>query len=261
MNYLLLGRLFGCSVFLSFVFIACQRNIDTLDSISLDYYPLEEGKYKIYQIDSTVYDDFNCTVINVSFQLKEVVARTIVDGENDLTYVLERYKRQDATQPWVLKNVWTEKIEANQLQRVEDNQRFVKMIFPVQEGKEWDGISYINKDTLFAIRGGAIAIYKDWGSFSYQAVESTFIDVNQSPSKVYPNTVKVLHVDKENAFEKRFSKEIYAKNIGAVYKEMCIVDTQCDCLNVSDSTCVTLPWSDKIDKGYILRQSLIEHNY
>ena len=246
------------------VFFACERVLDTVAPVTYEYFPLETGKYKIYQIDSTVYDEYNCTVQTTSYQVKELTGTTGTDGEGDLYYRVEQYVRTDSTQPWVLSSIGSEKIEDNQLQRVENNQRIIKMVFPVIENKTWDGIVFIRRDTLVPIRGGSIDMFKDWDDFTYEKVGGTFLDT--ASNKIYTDAVQILQADKTNNIERRYSKEVYAKNIGLVYKSMWILDTQCrpvgTCTGVGDiATCIGKPWKEKAEKGFILTQTLIDHNY
>jgi hypothetical protein len=56
----------------------------------------------------------------------------------------------------------------------------------------------------------------------------------------------------ENTIERRYALEKYARGVGLIYKEYEILDSQC-------STC-TEPWSEKAEKGFILKQTLIEYN-
>lgn len=256
-------RIIWCCIVL-IGFVGCERVVDKLDPLTSEYYPMEEGKYKIYKIDSIVYDEYNCTVQTNSFQIKELTSSTGIDGEGDQYYIVQRFYRKNDSSNWRLQTIWTEKIEVNQLQRVEDNQRMIKMVLPVKEDRRWDGIVFIRRDTLVPIRGGAIDMFKDWDDFTYENVGRTFVDTLSNT--VYPDAVKVLQVDKTNSIERRFSVEVYAKNIGLAYKEMRILDTQCrppgTCTGHSDiASCILTPWHIKAEKGFILKQSLIEHNY
>lgn len=239
----------------------CERITDTFPTISYDYFPLETGKYKTYQIDSTVYDEYNCSVVVNSFQIKEVTGEMSTDGEGDPFYYVNRFYRKDSSSAWTLLGIWTEKIESNQLQRVEDNQRQIKLVFPLKNERRWDGIVYIRRDTLVPLRGGVINQYKDWDDFVISELGEPFVDTVSNT--LYTEAVLVTQVDKTNNIERRFSKEVYAKDIGLVYKEMWILDTQCrqNCTGVGDiATCIYTPWKDKAEKGYILTQSLIDHN-
>jgi hypothetical protein len=246
------------------LFFACERIVETLGPNVFDYYPIEVGKYKVYQIDSIVYNEYNCTVQTATYQIKEVTENETTDGEGDPTFIVKRYFRRTSADAWTLYNIWTEKIEDNQIQRVEDNQRIIKMVSPIQENRRWDGIVYIRRDTLVPIRGGSIDMFKDWDDFVCENIGNTFVDTLSNT--VYTDVAKIVQVDKTNNIERRFSTEVYAKNIGLVYKEMRILDTQCrtpgTCTGNSDiAACIGTPWYLKAEKGFILKQSLIEHNY
>ena len=158
-------------------------------------------------------------------------------------------------------------MEDSQIQRVEDNQRMIKLVFPVKETKRWDGIVYIRRDTLVPLRGGAIDMFKDWDDFRYEDIDQSF--VNPITGDYYTETVLVNQVDKTNNIERRYSQERYAKGTGLIYKEMHILDSQCrrpngikTCDGVGNIVdCLFLPWEEKAEKGFILKQTLLEHNY
>lgn len=250
-------------VVLLLAFGACERITETLPPAGQAYYPIEEGRYKVYQVDSIVYDEYNCAIVQSQFQIKEETGVAIQDGEGATAHRVKRYYRETAADPWVLVGIWTEKLEQQQIQRVENNQRMIKVVFPVETGKTWDGIVYIRRDTLVPIRGGAIDLYKDWTDFEYGTVGSLYIDTVSNTS--YSDAVQVTQVDKTNNIERRYATEVYAKGIGLVYKEMRILDSQCRvprCTGPSDiASCLSTPWYIKAEKGFILKQSLLEHNY
>lgn len=248
--------------------VGCSRTIEEFDPPSYAYFPLETGKYKVYSVDSTVYDEYNCTVSTSNFQIKEVTGNTVLDGENQLAYKVERYKRQNPSLPWNPVGVWIEKIADQQVQRVEENQRLIPLVFPIKENQKWDGIVFIRRDTLVPIQGGVIDMYKDWDDFRLVEIDVPYVDPTTLLS--YAQTTLVLQADKENNIERRYSMERYAKGVGLIYKEMRILDSQCrvdgsgniNCAGVGDIVqCLGKPWVDKAEKGFILQQRLIEHNY
>lgn len=256
-------RLIIAGLLLGLFFVACERVVETLPETDKSYYPIVQNKYRVYQVDSIVYDEYNCSIQTKSYQVKEVTGASMIDGEGQIAHRLERYRRATASDSWTLVGIWSEKVEDNQVQRVENNQRFVKMVFPVEETKKWDGIVYIRRDTLVPIRGGAIDLYKDWEQFTYKGVDQSYLDTTSNI--VYPATVQIIQVDKTNNIERRYSTEVYAKNIGLIYKKMQILDSQCRtprCSGQSDiASCLSTPWAIKAEKGYIFTQRLIEHNF
>ena len=49
--------------------------------------------------------------------------------------------------------------------------------------------------------------------------------------------------------------EQYAPNVGLVYRELAGLDTQC---GGNPGDCIDIPWEQKAEKGFIVRQTLLE---
>jgi hypothetical protein len=76
----------------------------------------------------------------------------------------------------------------------------------------------------------------------------------------FDSTLLVTEADDSNIIEKRFSRARYAKHVGLVWREQWILDSQyCNQFPVP-ADCETLPWEQKAEKGYILRQTVISFN-
>jgi len=229
--------------------MACKNSQTPLDIApdeSQEYFPLEIGKYMVYTVDSVFYrEDLNTDTVR--FLVREEITDTLRDNEGDLVYRIERSERPNPTEPWEISQILTMKRTATQAERVENNQRFINLTFPFRRNQTWDGIGFNSDSLLVTVRGEVIEIYKDW--------ESQFdeIFVPQSVNTfVFDSTVSVFHANSTNFIERRFNKEIYAKGIGLVIKEMAILDSQ-----LSNAERV---WPDDAEKGFTLRQTLIEHN-
>jgi hypothetical protein len=67
-------------------------------------------------------------------------------------------------------------------------------------------------------------------------------------------------VDETNAIERRLSRVKYAKHIGVVYRELWILDSQYCNQIPAPADCLTKPWVEKAEKGYILRQVITGYN-
>ena len=68
------------------------------------------------------------------------------------------------------------------------------------------------------------------------------------------STSTISYANSENVIELRSAKEQYAKNIGLIFKEYKILDTQC----ISD--CIGMTWEEKAEQGFILRMTMIDYN-
>jgi len=185
--------------------------------------------------------------------MRQEVREASTDGEGDTIRQIYRSYRRDTNQAVELLRVWSAKIADYQVQSVEENMRFLRLVFPVRAGKTWDGITYLRTDTVVPYNDRTqetINLFKDWGDFSL-----TNIDQPMTINGLYfPETVTVLQVDKTNNIERRYAIEVYAKNVGLVFKEMWILDTQC---GGNIANCLGQGWEEKAEKGFILRQQVV----
>ncbi|MEM9921756.1 MAG: hypothetical protein AAF990_26875 [Bacteroidota bacterium] len=232
--------------------LACNENTNVEDfevDPKFEYFPLEVGKYLIYQVDSVVYDTLvNGIVVNetTSF-VRERITDTLRDNSGRLVYRIERSYRAQDTLPWEIRDIWVSLRTNDQAERVEENLRFIKMVFPLIDGVSWNGNLFIDETTSIPIAGESVEIFKDW-FYEVRGVDQA----EQIGDQSYDNITTIVQADSENLIELRFAQEKYARGIGLVYKEMRILDTQ----KISEAT----PWENKAQKGFTMIQRLIEHN-
>ena len=170
--------------------------------VGYGYFPGEVGSWIIYDVDSTWWDDFTVpsTVRNYNYQIKEVIESTFLDAEGRETFRWERYKRDTVTDPWVIKDVWMANKTATTVEMVEENERFIKLIFPVKLLKIWDGNS---TNTI-----------EEW---DYQYTE---VDVPRTIGGLsFDSTLVVSQQDYNPWIYYDFFEEYYAKNVGLIYKK------------------------------------------
>ncbi len=215
----------------------------------VEYFPLEIGKYISYQVDSTIFDvDGNSTaILNSTSYVLEEVSDTLRDSEGDLIYRIERSEKANLNDAWEIKDIWVSKRTEFQAERVEENLRYIKMVFPLAADATWNGNLYIDNGTIIPIAGESIEVFKNWTS------ELTLLGQPASINGLFFDEVTTIsHADSENLIELRQVTEKYAKGVGLVEKEMWILDTQ--------EIDQTKPWELKAEKGYILKQTVIDYN-
>ena len=77
--------------------------------------------------------------------------------------------------------------------------------------------------------------------------------------KTYDLLTLVEGADYENLLNRRLAIEGYAKNIGLVYRELEVFETQCQlCCNGDTGACLDLPWREKAEGGFIIKQWLVQ---
>ncbi len=184
-------------ILMALLFSACSSETD-FEEIDLGYafFPNESGKYIDYEVDSIHY---GITVDTVNFYLRELVADDFIDAEGQPATRLERYKKFNLDDEWVLTDVWSQRRTTTAAERDEENRRFVRMIFPVENGKTWDGNSYNTLDP--------------W-NYRYSGKDESYSLENLS----WRETVTVNQRNNTNLVDQEFAFEVYARNIGLVHK-------------------------------------------
>lgn len=230
---------------------SCKTEEDTFQlETGEEYFPLAIGKYVVYEMDSTIYDPNGTEMVRQSFtQLREEIVDTLRDANDELVYKVEQFTRLGDTLPWAIQNVYTTSIVNNQAQRTEENLKFIKMTFPVRDNNSWDGNIFIDDATIVIVAGETIEMFKGW---DYRITEVDLVDT--IGGEIFEPVVLIEQADNENAIELRSSIEKYAPNVGLIYKEISILDTQC----IED--CEGQPWSEKAEKGFSLKQRILEYN-
>lgn len=113
------------------------------------YFPLEAGSFIVYSVDSIIHryeddltDNPDSLIDTFHYEVKEVVDSDFIDGEGDVAWRISRYYRNADSLDWNFTSLWTAKITSQSAQRVEENVRFVKISFPVEVNKTWNGNYY-----------------------------------------------------------------------------------------------------------------------
>jgi len=233
------------------LFAACSKSTfeETNLEMGYEYFPLEIGKYKIYQVDSVIYDTTGSgvTITNSTSFIQEKTVDTLLDNIGRVNYKIERFWRKAANEPWQLQDVWLTNRTDQTAERVEENLRFIKMVFPLTAGRSWDGNVFIDKTSNISVAGETIEIFKNW---QYEIVSVG--EMATVGDTTYDEVAEIIQADSENFIELRSSREQYAKGLGLIYRKMRILDTQ----RIDENE----PWESKAQKGFILTQWLLEYN-
>lgn len=234
-SILLISAIFVLGLF------SCKKSVSTLD-MGYDYFPDAVGHYVIYDVDSTYYDDFFSPVkaTNYKFQLKEKIESIFYDNQNRPTMRLERYvKYYDSIVPysamsWTLRDVWMANKTTTTAERVEENVRFVRLIFPVRDNRSWNANAQ-NTD--------------EEREFSYE-----FVDVSQGVGSTgFSSVLQTLYDDGGNILTSReYRTEKYARGVGMVYRNEIVVESQpaSGATSIQLQTFYATPIMQRITSGY-----------
>jgi hypothetical protein len=197
------GKIF----FLLIVLFSCKKEQEPAFDFGYEYFPLDSGRFVIYNVDSIVYDDFTGTIDTFKYQLKEITTAFFYDLEKRPAYKVERYKRLNDTLPWEIKDVWAASRNSITAERTEENITYVKLYFPVKQGNYWNGNA---RNTL------------EPASYEYATVGTG----NSFGGHSFTSTLKVIQLNKKNLIEDQYAEEVYARSIGMIYKRYKNVKTE-----------------------------------
>jgi len=218
---------------LAVIFSSCSKTEDFVIVYKYDYYPLETGHYVVYEVDSIVINDFTQTTDTFRYHKKYVIDSAFTDNIGREAYRLIRYQRADSTQSWTLTDVWYAVRTETTLEVIEENQRFVKLLFPPEEEQTWDGNQYID------------SVDANWYLWHPSAWEYTLTEVDV-PANInglqFDSTLTVTQQSDSTLIEKVVSVEKYAKGVGMIYKYFSALEKNRD---------ITRPWSNP-ESGFIL---------
>ncbi len=200
-------RFLAVLVLISGSFSACKKSQNNID-FHHDYFGQEEGRYIIYDVVEIIHDDALQQHDTLTYQLKTHWADTFVDNQGRVAREYWRYRRDSVTGSWDFIDIWSGLIDGPRAEMIEDNQRIVRLIFSPTTEKEWDANAYNpTEERIYYYRD----IHRDTivGGISF---DSTLV-VEQAYDK--PNLIN---------YDRKY--EVYANNIGLVYRHWRTINTQ-----------------------------------
>ena len=193
------------AAFLALSWTSCKKDDSTIDvDLGYEYFPNEILKYKEYFVDSTAH---GITEENYQFYVREELTESFVDDEGQVSIRVERYKKTNIDDDWVLSDIWTQKKTSTSAQRVEENIRYIRLAFPADLEEQWDGNAYNNEEEWLH-RYLEVDVAKQVGNFNFGS------------------TATVEQRNNVNLVDQELSTEVYAKNVGLVYKSLIDLNLQ-----------------------------------
>jgi hypothetical protein len=164
-----------------------------------DYFPVSAGRYWVYDVDSLFRNDFTGKTDTFHFQLKEYIDTVFADGDGKPSGRLERYLRSRAQDPWVLRQVWSLRKNGDRAEKLEDNQRIIKIQFPLFSNKIWNG------NALNAMGPQNYTAVRFWQQYRLGAIE-------------FDSTIQVVSLADTTLVALSYEEERYSKGVGLIGK-------------------------------------------
>ena len=208
---------------------ACNETKDLgPETLGVDFYPINIGQYRIYEVEEIQFKIVGFDTLN--YQLRETIFDSI-QSIDQTTYLLRRDVRQNSLQEWESDSVWAVASTDTYIAVSENNIPFIKLTFPVIDGREWNGNS-LNS------RGNQI--------YYYQGVSQAIVD-----SVAAEDHVRVVIEDiEENITGLDLRSEVYVRGVGLVEKDY-LTQRNCTASDCGDDL-------GKVIGGRSLKQTLIE---
>jgi hypothetical protein len=210
-------RIFGWFA-LFMVIISCDNSNPkvVVPLLPSDFSPVRVGAYFIYGVDETKIQ-FNVST-NLNYEIKVMATDSFRNEGNGITYVLSRFKRTDNTKPWTPQETWSMRQDVKGLVISEGNTAYLKLSQSLFSGQQWDGNVYNNlggAETCGATSSVACDIYR---------IESIGIPYVASGKTYDSSLVVVQSNDPDILVTNDVRKEIYAKGVGLVYRELTVLN-------------------------------------
>jgi len=201
---------------------ACTKENDNSsiygNELTRGYYPLTKGHYVLYDVDSTIWNDFAGDSTKRHMQVRYDIADSFRNNQNTISYQIEVRTRATDSSAFVSNDVFYATPVENGLDITQNNLRFRKLVFPVKNGTSWEGNSQI------ATADQDLQYYADWFYTYYDQGQS----FNTGKAN-FDNTITVQEVnDSLNSpelmpgvyAERTYAKEVYSYNVGLIYREI-----------------------------------------
>lgn len=217
------GRAGGCGlpgmVGLALVgfFFSCMR--EQVVDPGYNYYPLEEGHWVLWRVDSFKYSyelvggNVVVQVDTVSVYVRMKVGEKFTDLEGRPASKLYLYTLDTATMNEKAVRVWYAVRDAGRLEVMEENLRFIKLVFPPLPHKSWKGNALLSPQDI----AGSSPYNYLWGwEYYYERVDEpltvpgTGIQVDSGAVVVEQILNTVISVDS--------FIEWYGRGVGPIYK-------------------------------------------
>lgn len=224
------------------ILLGCKKGTEDPIAFGYEYFPTDSGRYVQFKVDSIHWDDFSSpsTIDSFHFDIRELNDSLFKDNTGDTAVTIIRLRRDSANGIWYVKDVWSMKETKSRAEKVEENERIVKLTFPIVEGATWNGNLYNTEDPwVYKLTN----VGKPYTVNGFTFAET--VTVTQTGNNDIPQG------QTEPLINKQVGKEVYAKGIGLIYKELAILEAD---------IIPGLPYDQRIKKGFKLTMTLTDYS-
>jgi hypothetical protein len=193
--------LFILSSCVLFTFTSCQDDPEQPKDITSgqSFYSIQKGQFQTFSVKQTRFA-LNENPVTTTYQLKEIIGDEFVGENGEKLNEVLRYVRLNGLENFRLDSVFSVRKDANVVVKMEHNIPYIKLDFPIEEGKTWNG----NLFNARPLKG--------------------YLAENVNTSKMVGNstfnrTITVIESQDSSLVDKELRYEIYADEVGLIYKK------------------------------------------
>jgi hypothetical protein len=196
-------------LFVALIWASCAKDEENPPiDLGYDYFPVKIGHFIEYAVDSIAYDSEG-DHDTLSYFVREVIESEIVDALKEPALRIERYKKDSLDHDWELVDIWSAKRTSNNAQRIEEDKRYIRLVFPITNSAQWDG-NALNTEEEWTHVYSEIGTSRNYDSLSFE------------------NTVTVLQREFKSLIDDQYAYEVYAPGIGLIEKYYRVLETNVD---------------------------------
>jgi hypothetical protein len=234
------------SIILTIGLVGCGS--DPEKSISeAQYFPLRVGDFRVYHVTETQISAYNIET-DFEYDLKTLVVDSFANVSGTYSYVINRFKRQSATDEWESLDTWTARADQREVVVTEGSTSFVRLTFPMKDGRQWNGNTYNNLESSEFCEGDSFT------SCDLYQLENVSQPLTTTLEQLFfENTVEVIQNNSPDLITKYdIRKEVYALGVGLVYKHSTVLNycTIGNCLG-----------QQLVEAGLIFTQELTDYGH
>ena len=143
--------LINLSLFLTVAFVSCEKSPkeEGIANWYKSYYDTTQGRFIDYRVLEINHDE-NALIQHdtLNYFLRVQIEDTITDNLGRINRKYVRYKKTNVNDPWQISDVWMTIVDGVNAELVEENQRIIKLKFPINEFTNWNANIFNLDDKL-----------------------------------------------------------------------------------------------------------------
>lgn len=184
-------------IFVGFILSTCTESLDPQAIFGTNYQPEQIGHFVEYVVRETRFR-VNQAPEKLNYEIRDVIRNTYQSVGKELTVEVHRYNRRNGRENWNLQNIYVFRKNTFNIIRVENAIPYVRMAFPLKNGKTWNGNSM-----------------NDLGLEMYR-IEDLGKEITIGGKKL-GETATIVQRNDSTLVDKNIRYEVYANGIGIVY--------------------------------------------